>query len=304
MVVIVVIAIIAGLLLPAIGGARTRARIASVVADISQLESAIAQFKASYGVEPPSSILLCENSVDWATYDPTGANQALVRTIWPQYDFANHDINGNGTPTTSTSTDGERITLTVGECLVFFLGGVNGNTVATTVNPLSNTSNNNNQGHIGPCTGFSKNPVSPFDRGGSRQAPLFEFLPGRFTDVDTDGFPEYRDPLPQQKNPYLYYSSYDGQGYAEATEFGGGGLTLAYRQDPNLTANVFWKPTSHQIVSPGFDGQYGYGGAYLTTGGVNLPAGSNGTTAIPPTVDQRVNEADNITNFSSGTLQP
>ena len=289
MVVIVVIAILAGLLLPAIVGARSRARVAAVVTEINQLDSAVSQFKSIYGIEPPSSITLYETAAGW-TGDPTSS--ALIRSLWPQFDFGAHDINGDG-------TSNGPWTLTVGECLVFFLGGVNGNTTLG-----SSTASNNIAGQIGPCTGFSKNPASPFDRGGNRDAPLFEFLPGRFTDLDNDGFPEYKDPLPQQTNPYLYYSGYDGQGYAEATEFGGGGLTLAYRQDVNLTTNTFWKANGHQIISPGADGQYGYGGAYVTTGSTNLPAGSNGTSAIAPTIAQRINEADNITNFSGGVLQP
>ena len=287
MVVIVIIAILMSLILPAVGGAIKNTRIAGVVNEISQLDSAIAKFKADHGIEPPSSIVLCEKGADWTSTTATKNSAALIRQIWPSYDFADHDINGNGTQT-------EIITLSVGECLVFFLGGVNGNDAATA------TAQNNIAGQIGPCTGFSKNPASPFDRGGSsREAPLFEFVPSRFTDVNKNGFPEYKDNLPSQTNPYLYYSGYDGQGYATATEFGGGALTSPYLQGSQLTSQP-WKPTGHQIISPGYDRAYGYGGPYLPKTTDPLPTASSGS----PTIKERQPELDNITNFSNGQLQP
>ncbi len=287
MVVIVIIAILMSLILPAIGGAIKNTRIAGVANEISQLDSAIARFKADHGIEPPSSIVLCEKSTDWTSTKATINSAALIRQIWPNYDFGDHDINGNGTKT-------EIITLSVGECLVFFLGGVNGNDTPGT------TAQNNIAGQIGPCTGFSKNPASPFDRGGSsREAPLFEFVPSRFTDVNKNGFPEYKDNLPSQTNPYLYYSGYDGQGYATTTEFGGGGLTIPYLQGAQLTSQP-WKPNGHQIISPGYDRVYGYGGPYLPKTTDLLPTASSGS----PTVKERAPEADNITNFSNGQLQP
>ena len=275
LIVIAVITILAALLVPTVGGAIKRARIAGVVTEINQLESAIAKFKADHGIEPPSSITLSETGNGW-----TSNSAALIRQIWPQYDFGNHDINGDGDTT-------DTFILSQGECLVFFLGGLN---------------STNLPGNIGACIGFSKNPANPFARGGNREAWLFEFIPARFTDIDTtpDGFPEYRDALPTQTMPYLYYSSYDGQGYDETNEFGSGGLTKAYRQDNNFTTNTFWKPNSHQLISPGYDKQYGFGGAYITSGTDRLPAATSGS----PTSAERIPEADNITNFSNGQLQP
>jgi prepilin-type N-terminal cleavage/methylation domain-containing protein len=292
MVVIVIISILMALILPAIGGAIKNTRIAGVVNEINQLDSAIARFKADHGIEPPSSIVLCEKSTDWTSNTSTINSAALIRQIWPNYDFGNHDINGNGTTT-------DIITLSVGECLVFFLGGVNGNDTPGT------TAQNNIAGQIGPCTGFSKNPASPFDRGGSsREAPLFEFVPSRLTDVNKNGFPEYKDNLPSQTNPYIYYSGYDGQGYANngtgvAGEFGSPGLTIPYLQGSTLTSQP-WKPNGHQIISPGYDRAYGFGGPYLPKTTDPLPAASSSS----PTVKERQPELDNITNFSNGQLQP
>ena len=284
MVVIVIISILMALILPVIGGAIKNTRVTGVVNEISQLDAAIAKFKADHGIEPPSSIVLCETNADW---QKNAASMALIRQIWPQFDFGAHDINGDNTQNGPWS-------LSVGECLVFFLGGMNGNDAP------SATAQNNIAGHIGPCTGFSKNPASPFDRGGSsREAALFEFLPARFTDINNNGFPEYKDNLPGQTKPYLYYSGYDGQGYATITEFGGGALTIPYLQGALLTSQP-WMPNGHQIVSPGYDRTYGYGGPYLPKTSNTIPPASSHS----PTAKERAPEADNITNFSNGQLQP
>ena len=307
--VIAIIGILIALLVPAVGGALKRARVTSVRAEISQLETAIGKFRSVYNMDPPSSIMLFENPANnngWTSASPSAAaiqSRALIRQLWPQFNFAAlRDINGNGNTTDAP------IALSQGECLVFFLGGMNGNTV-----PGSATADNNIPNttipllHIGACTGFSKNPADPLARTGNREAPLFEFLPFRFTDVDGDGFPEYRDPLPSQTMPYLYYSGYDGTGYAPA-EFGGGALSEPYRTGTALAAPL-WKPNSYQIISPGYDRAYGYGGAYVASGTDRLPIDPTAYTGAtpaqtPPTPAQRAPETDNITNFSAGELLP
>jgi prepilin-type N-terminal cleavage/methylation domain-containing protein len=290
--VIIVISILIAMLAPAVMSSFRKVRITSVRTEISQLDSAIGKFKSTYGMDPPSSIFIPETSTDWNL--AANANyRAIIRQIWPQFDFSYSayssnqvDINGDGAFT--------GVTLTQGECLVFFLGGIC-------------STNSPGVANIGGCTGFAKNPANPFARGGSREAVLFEFLPSRFTDVDNDGMAEYKDPLPGQTNPYVYFSSYSGQGYLPG-EFGGT-LTEPYRQ--GTTANApYWKSNSYQIVSPGYDHNYGFGGAYVTTGTTRIPSGtavsaqyvSNSFASTAPTATQRMPEADNITNFSDGEL--
>jgi hypothetical protein len=247
--------------------------------------------------------------------------------MWPQFNFANPslDINGDGDFTDTETNPADPvalpnpITLTQGECLVFFLGGINGNTV-----PGSASADNNIPLQIGACTGFSKNLANPFARGGNREAPLFDFLPARFSDLDADGFPEYLDPLPNQTKPYLYYSVYDGTAYQSAEFFAASlsdpdqtgsadrtrtGLSEPYRTGTALAAPL-WKPNSYQIISPGYDKAYGFGGAYLPSGTDRLDfdatfyTGATPASLVPPTGDQRMRESDNITNFSPAELQP
>jgi len=305
LIVIVIIAVLIGLLAPAVSNAMRQGRITGVQAEIKQLDSAIAQFKAAHGLEPPSAIVLYEtgtaNAAAGTGWNSDANSRALIRSIWPQYNFAaDRDINGDG----AISTTG--IKLTVGECLVFFLGGVNGSLTTG----LSTTSMNNNPGYIGGSSGFSNDPSNPFGRGGTREAPLFAFNVARFTDVNKNGFPEYKDTLPSQKNPYVYYSSYDGLGYQEtgaAAEFdttaSGLGLSAAYRQGLAIT-DPRWNANGHQIISPGFDNQYGYGGTYMSSGTTRLPLCPAIGSTPAPTGQMRTYEEDNITNFSQGLLQP
>ncbi|WP_417380214.1 prepilin-type N-terminal cleavage/methylation domain-containing protein [Gimesia sp.] len=283
MIVIVIILILLGLIIPAIGSVRLRAQQAQVRAEIGNLEASITAFKADFGMDPPSGIILYESGS--ASWDQR--SKGLIRQLWPQYNFSlSCDINGDG----DTS---DTILLNAGECLVFFLGGV-----------YEKTSDGKFRVY-----GFSKNPARPFlnpghalgDPGYSagdglsatnsgRQGPFFEFDISRFVDTDGDNAPEYLDSFPSQQVPYVYLSSYGGRGYRSG-EYNTI-LTDIYRLgDPATTpptSDPPYKPKSFQIISPGADYQLGTGGNY--TPGKNLPG-------------NRSVEADNITNFVSGSLQ-
>ncbi|MFN9268623.1 MAG: prepilin-type N-terminal cleavage/methylation domain-containing protein [Planctomycetaceae bacterium] len=307
-VVIVIIGILAALILPAISRVFGTARTAQVVTEIRGLETAIAAFKAKYGVEPPSQITLCLTSTGWSQYPES---RAAIQQIWPQFDFrdynANPNVAGMKCPSwwaTSFQNDaaGHKVfRLNSGECLAFFLGGVipDAPSSGKTLGPL----------------GFANNPRTPFDPAiTSRVPPFFEFDNGRIRDTDGNGFPEYVDSLPgDQRKAYLYFSSYDGTGYRASEELYLNnnpvvGLRDVYRQGtaplaPGLSTGQSghpaqrlqpFKPQSFQIISAGVDNDYGLGGVYnpdLTNGGLT----TNGSTPDRAGFD-------NITNFSSGTL--
>ncbi|MBI1349196.1 prepilin-type N-terminal cleavage/methylation domain-containing protein [bacterium] len=313
LIVIVVITILISLLLPAIASARRNVVVTQVKTDIGQMEAAIAQFRNRFKMDPPSRIVLWEDpdaNNGWAATSPSSdaiASRALIREMWPQFDFTkNRDLNGDGDMTDNT------LTLTGGECLVFFLGGI----------LLRDGS-----GGAAP-NGFSKNPLDPFASGGNREGPFFEFKTERFSDLDSDDFPEYIDPIPSQTNPYQYFSSYDGAGYNTA-EFGSPGFVVWYSQgQPNestafnggggtdyknvtLSAPVPYKNKSFQIISPGFDKIYGTGGPFdaSATGDDRLPAfelfngtPSSSTYVSETTLTERSGEYDNITNFHDGGM--
>ncbi len=324
LVVIMVLAILMSLLLPAINGVRRRARVAQVKTEISTLVSAIASFKAEFGIEPPGSIRLYSTAAGWNTAGATPAQETLriksrgyVRQIWPQFDF-------NAT----TSTGGASWTgykdLNGAECLVFFLGGVSDPTVVGSA-----------------LNGFSKSPTSPFAYTGSnRMKPFYDFVISRLVDKDGDQMPEFMDPLPSQSSPYVYFSSNDGRAYstavgpnpasptdwchtdcfsdgllgntwsASATWANGNWMQRLYLTSIDTTTtgatpiatqslraanSVPFAPRTFQIISPGFGGvgaaapamAYGAGGLF----------DPRNTSGLVGTAD-----GDNITNFHGGTL--
>lgn len=325
MVVVVIIVILIGLVLPAITGVRTRAREAQVTNDISQLEKAITAFKVDYGIDPPSQITLFAAQADWD--NPMLANsirsKGLIKQIWPRFNFANCGGASTGTtfavpgvPTQLNLGSGmpTQINLNGAECLVFFLGGM----VDTT---------------SGAFVGFAKDDTQPFaPRSGAagitnRVGPFFEFagalkIPvsttagdsnwsGRMTDKDNDWLPEYKDPLPQQTMPYVYFSAASGS-YRTAPTTAGMAISMsnpwvntdnrdaamssytlmnyAYYVSFNPTVSPVMsaphRPKGYQIISPGSDATYGTGGLF-----------NPDSTSSLSTFDR-----DNITNFHSGRL--
>lgn len=236
---------------------RKAARVAQVRAEIYVMESALARFKAMYGIDPPSGVTLHSTRQGW---DADRRSRIAIRQLWPEFDFETCGGMSN------VPADGFH--LNGAECLVFFLGGV--------IDPVA-----------GVPSGFSKNHANPFVAKREYHPPLFEFDQRRLVDLDQDGFHEFLDPSPVQTKPYLYISSTDGQGY-DPGDFEGA-MRDIYRTGSSPDAKP-WKPNGFQIVSPGIDHEYGFGGVY------------------DPASDElqhdatRKAEFDNLANFAPGTL--
>lgn len=277
MIVIVVIATLLALLLPAVSSILGNTRDSQVQMEIRSVEQAIGAFKAQFGLEPPSRITLAEIASQTPARD-----QAILRRMWPRLNFAGntYDWNGNGTAGEANTT----VTLRGAECLVFFLGGIRAydSSTSTLLNSMS---------------GFSRNPANPFSvqSGGElRDGPFYEFKSTRLVQSNNlSNFLVYIDPLPGHAapyTPYYYLSSYEGRGYETADLVNGTGsqLSSAYY----LSTSSFINPKTYQIVSPGADHLYGAGGKYTET----ATASNYGLT----------NKADydNLTNFHSGRLKP
>jgi len=253
--VVVIIGILVALLLPAINAAIRTAKNAAVSSEISQLATAVENFKSRYTDYPPSRAYLAENG-----YYPIGntvpiapgdisygalAQRTLIalRKFFPRVVFSTssavfpanspvwYDFNGNGVMDPPYIISGH-------ECLVFFLGGV----------PLPNNL-------TGPptsfgLTGFGKDPANPFSNSissdprppfngspnsmynGNRQPSIFEFNAGRlFLDPNnltnngaSPGMPGYYDSLGNAPpgtgttiNFYVYFSGY-GTGTYDAND--------------------------------------------------------------------------------------
>jgi len=288
-----VIAILMAILLPAINAIRTNVQNGRVIAEIRAMDTALNDFKGEYGSYPPSRIVLYEagegtaDTIRWDQHGVAGSaedlerirSRALIRSLWPSFDFTQtRDLDSSGTTTDVFHT------LTGAECLAFFLGGMAGTN--------------------GSPSGFSKNAADPFSTpaaGETRTGPFHEFNGSRLVDVDNDGIGEYVDPLPDQRTPYVYISSYSGRGYEvgdtsittddsiDLKVFGDNSRNLndVYRQGAGTLATP-WKNRTYQIISPGYDNIYGDGGQFTV----------EGTDALAES------ERDNLTNFHTGSLAP
>ncbi len=303
MVAIVIVAILMSLLLPALGRARTTARIQEVKTDIDKMTTGLTQFKARFSVDIPGTVTLYEKGTSWAAAGEAARSRGIIRQIWPTFSFGDIDLNGNGTLGETSVT----IQLDGAECLVFFLGGMK--------DPAS-----------GALIGFSKNPVNPFVTGGNREGPFFEFKSDRLVDRDGDGYMEYLDPIPGQQEPYLYFANgyrvivdpnNSAQWVNADAQFGHLRMPRAYYQTiagatvPLGAQSNPHNKTSFQIISPGFDFSYGVGGVYNPNSPVVEDANNNGVLdTTSPTEDANNNgvldlseaDRDNITNFSRGQL--
>jgi prepilin-type N-terminal cleavage/methylation domain-containing protein len=281
LIVMTIIGILAALILPAINSARTTARIAEVKSEMESIKASITQFKVRFGIEPPSHLTFCEQGSDWS--DPTviAANpripesRGIIRQLWPSYPFGDLDLNNSGTTTDIHEFNGA-------ECLVFFLGGLV-------------------DSNSGAFIGFSKNPAAPFALGGDREGPFFEFDPPRTISLDGDVFLEYLDKIPSQSKPILYFSTYGRQRYPTTVSgttwynsdnwdpINSIGMQRAYYRTVDAAdagKSTPYEKSSYQLISPGFDYEYGVGGAFDVEQSSLLSEA----------------DKDNITSFHSGQL--
>jgi general secretion pathway protein G len=154
LIVILIIAILASLLLPAVRGAMIRANIAKQVDDMGRLTSALEAFKARYGIYPPSRIRLRESTAYNLNEGFDAHSVKYLKRIWPSlalptYSGTAGDAMGQNAPTVPTANrflwcadtpqkvaDASASSgtpkgswtgvyeLEGDECLVFFLGGI------------------------------------------------------------------------------------------------------------------------------------------------------------------------------------
>lgn len=221
--VVVIIAVLMSLILPALAAVFRNARVAEVKTELSQLDTAITSFRADFNdLTPYSELWLTEDptSTSWTATAGLSQSKTRLRRLFPQFTFAARvDFNADG------DTD-DVIQIRGSECLVFFLGGM--------------------KSPEGTLTGFSKNPINPFLlTGDNRIGPHYTFDASRLFDAEGNGMFNYRDSLPGQTEQLLFASSNNGQGYSStlAKWFQGDGKTP-------------WNKSSHQLVSPGDDGVF------------------------------------------------
>jgi type II secretory pathway pseudopilin PulG len=294
LVVLVIIAILAGLISAVAYRGIARAKVARIGIDISQLSQALNNYKTQFGEYPP----------DFS--DVTSANgQAIIMSHIAKA-FPRFTVTWYGSPKTShplTWTDLQQEILansnnlinlnnmTPATALAFWLGGI----------PDA-------QGK--PC-GFSKNPADPFEgptTTPSRIGPLFEFDPGRLTmtssTVADNG--KYYAPgiIAGTGQPYIYLRAELGQLEPKREYFYYNGTAYSIKKGSS-GAQPYWdqrnmgwvNPDSFQILCCGLDGKFGKENVY-PTGNITKPIADTTPSSIPSGVLTDLNAAGTINNIS------
>lgn len=288
LVVVAIIAILAGLLVPAVMRTRVAMLRTDTRQEISQLATAIGNFKKEKNVSHIPSVIVLRERMDYNSTNRVENDSAqYLRNVWPQIPIQNVpgggsspfpmgqgiDWNGNGT------LDPNPVTLEGDQCLVFFLGGI----------PV------NQGGGVFASTGFSGDPRNP---AGANRKLGFEFKPARLklngNVASAAGFPSFMDPFGAR--PYAYYSSfgikngylpYGSAGVNDCDTVAGTGF-IPYKD----TLTSYIHASEFQIISAGYDKTFGVGSS---------PSGTLNPLR-PGSATQGMADGDNITSFSEGQL--
>lgn len=275
LVVIVIIAILVGLLLPAVNMARQRALTARIGVEIKNLEAGLEAYKLKYGDYPP----------DFS--DPDLVERHILQA-WPNIDSAELTRFKN----ILVSNPLHRVN--PAEALAFWLGGFSTNPKR----PFT--------GSGGPfltnAAGTHIIGVNP-----DRQQGTFTFDKARLkleTDYRPNLFFTYHPP--KKKAPYVYFDSrtYGGvdpanpvpiNGFYTLEDRGSAKPYLTNRASPTSPYGFEWaNPDKFQIVSAGLDDHYG--SELFLADHRSYPIFPDGTNYMSP----GNGDDDNITNFSEG----
>ena len=291
LVVIAIIAMLAGLVTGAAVMARIYAKRAVLTMEIKQLDMACQMYKEKFGEYPP----------DFS--DVTAPGQAIIMRhlakAFPRYQAG---FTQGGGPTNDwtgfradvlagTSSKIDINNLTPASALTFWLGGV----------PTWNGAT------LSGFTGFSANPLNPFENSTTTSSRLNKFYD--FALTQTLSFSNQlmyypagvTSPAPSATNPYVYFRAENSFYTVDGTQSGtmkvyasGGTNYVVPAADSRIstTSPYTWvNPQSFQIFCAGLDATYAAPSAAGTP--LLFPSGANYQNAT----------FDDQTNFSNGTLE-
>jgi len=326
LIVIVIIGVLVSLIGAGVSVALRKARTSSNRAEISQLETALEQFKLKFRQYPPSMLLLAENQKNYIGSNGNPLPLAeesinfLTQVMFPRLDQTLWQTVGIKWAGDNHVGTNEVYYLEGDQCLTFFLGGIPDISYLST--PPAN--------QVPNCLGFSTNPIDPAATTSDRIGPFYEFKSSRLVVVPP--LPS----LPYKRSPYHYsyldvfggsngrgVPTSDGNGelgnpsYGVYAYFSTQGVRNNYARNPALfpmgfpltdcaTLGVFpyaesaltgikyLKPNSFQIVSPGPNGLFGTGS--------NTPARLWNTVDAPTNWPDTSVGNDDQANFASGNI--
>jgi prepilin-type N-terminal cleavage/methylation domain-containing protein len=335
--VVIIIGILASLMLVAFGAARTRARVATIKMEVSQLDMALENYRQKYGEYPPDFSGVGHPNVSGSSAIRDDGRQRVLRHLrkrFPRYQltgttdqqwitFATQVWTATRTnplppfpsndPAGDPNVPGRGLYVTEFDpraALVFWLGGLPEYFGSTQL------------------TGFSKNPATPMVAGASnRTETLFEFSPDRLgyarpifqrsgtPPVDILAVPQYSAvsvpvygsfSVNRLSTDLVTYPSGTRTSAAPYVYFRGSttnGYVTIYDFRPyyDNRSNRWVEIERFQVISAGLDGGYGAINPNSTSApyGAYYPAGEN----FVPDADG-AEHLDNVTNFAvNGTIK-
>jgi prepilin-type N-terminal cleavage/methylation domain-containing protein len=262
LVVIAIIGLLVGLLLPAINGARKRAKLFRIKAEIAQLTTAIEEFRQKIG---------------GGQYPPDGTNandvQRFLKAAFPRVAWGS-----GGVPyPTNISPD---------TALVFWLGGAQDATgafigfSANPANPFDGRAS-----RLPVFYEFDKaNPANPAGARLNYTAALAgPPAPGNGVTLNLYQFYCQNDRPVSESAPYLYFKAVAGLYTKDPFA-----NTLPFADSTAASQPAFINPKSFQIICPGLDGKFG---TYAASGWPQYPAGTT----------YKTETLDDMTSFATGS---
>jgi prepilin-type N-terminal cleavage/methylation domain-containing protein len=310
LVVVLIIALLAGLISAAAIRARNRGKVTAVAMEINQLSMALQQYKAQFGEYPPDFTGIDQvrlGSADLAAkqlvlthiskaFPHLVLSGSTVELRWRSLrtEIANH---------TNPRVDIFFVNLNPSTALRFWLGG------------MSDAQ--------GRPIGFSKDPAHPFDNTTpSRIGPFFEFDPDplRLPSQPAAELGRYYPSgvVPGNGQPYVYLRAELGQPQPKREYYSyipGNTPPYLFKQGASSGAKPYWdqrtmgwvNPESFQILCCGLDGRFGQENVY-PTGNVpkpftNISPPPPGETFLPGVPDDLITDLNaNVTNITPGNF--
>jgi prepilin-type N-terminal cleavage/methylation domain-containing protein len=291
LVVIVVIGILMGLLLAALGPVLFTTQNFAVTSEINELEGAIDKFKTKFGFYPPCEFDFDGDGTNDLNSDPEdfATFKQYLRRVAPNHEETDAQIqawwqNGNGTDI-GNFLDNDSI-------LVFWLSGINKSAQYPLTYNLGGDNMYGTTDDVFTAFGFGEDPDKHV---------FFEFDVGRLVDGNSNRVKRYL----QRKiglQPYLYFESQRyPTAFATVTDVDSTGAAVShpvypYRQVPINASSPYYNPTTFQIIAAGSDRVFG---------AVNGAAPNDDWTVrvAPPSLVNLTYHRDNISNFAGGVME-
>lgn len=314
LVVILIIGILVGLITAAALRARVTAIETAISTEITQLDMALKAYKEKFGEYPPDFT------------DRRAVLRHLARAF-PRYDLSNNGTNTtqeqkwNQFRTNVLTGSGNRLDvnyLDAASAMVFWLGGMPENSSGSP-----------------RMEGFSANPTNPFQLGGSRLPPFFEFDETRVRSEAAGSFELLRYYPDRVNLPYVYFRARNGS-YEPWPSHNTADLVAPTGEiSPAATVHQVWPRVGHgwppgggaglqedvanvyvrpywredDPSTPAVGQYYNESSFQIIVAGLDgLFGGTNTATYPAPHIPSGVNlrgvgHADNLTNFTRGRIE-